>query len=134
MGLTEIQGIKARAGEPKERKKYVIPKVSEKRKKQIEVQKQVAQLDWEFYREIWLASPHYCRNCGYGLGKSMYNWMFHHILPKRDYPQFRHTPENIALVCLECHSKCETNIDSAPKIKLLTEQTEKLLLGLPFTE
>lgn len=117
MGLREIQDLKSRANDPKPKKKYTIPKVSKKRQKKLEEQKELLKLDEEFYKEVWAASPHKCQNCDCSLPKTPYNWMFHHLLEKRNYPQFRHTPENIMILCLECHSKAETNVDFAPKIK-----------------
>ncbi len=112
----------------KEKKKYVIPKVSKKRAAKIEQQKDMAKLDEEFYKEVYAASPHVCQNCGVKLPKTPFNFMFHHLLEKRNYPQFRHTPENIVILCLLCHSKCETNIDFAPKIKARRIEVEKILL------
>jgi 5-methylcytosine-specific restriction endonuclease McrA len=85
-------------------------------------------LDKEFYRDVYAASPHWCQSCGVKLPKEPQTFMFHHLLPKRNYPQFRHTYENIAILCLTCHSKCEVNIDFAPKIKERTLQAEKELL------
>lgn len=125
MGLEHIQRIKNEANEPKPKKRYAIPKVSKKRQKKLEDQKELLKLDEEFYKEVWVASPHKCQNCDCGLPKTPYNWMFHHLLEKRNYPQYRHIPENIAILCLECHSKCETNIDFAPRIKQRREEAEK---------
>lgn len=127
MGLREIQDLKAKADEPKPVKKYSIPKVSKKRQRKLEEQKDLLKLDEEFYKEVWSASPHWCQNCQVKLPKTPYNWMFHHLLEKRHYPQFRHEPSNIAILCLECHSKCETNIDFAPKIKQRRGEVAKLL-------
>lgn len=117
MGLKEIQDLKSKAGEPKVKKKYVIPNISKKRQKKLEDQKEMSKLDEAFYKEVWAASPHKCQNCDCKLPRTPYNWMFHHLLEKRNYPQYRHVPENIMILCLECHSKAETNIDFAPRIK-----------------
>lgn len=117
MGLREIQELKNRRGEPKPKKKYVIPKVSEKRKKQIQKDKATFERDKEFYKEVYTASPHKCQNCFRNLPRHPQTFMFHHLLEKRNYPQFRYVPENIMILCLECHSKAETNIDFAPRIK-----------------
>lgn len=117
MGLREIQDIKNRANEPKPKKKYVIPKVSKKRQKKLEEQKELLKQDEAFYKEVWAASDNRCQNCDCKLPKMPCNWMFHHLLEKRNYPQFRHVPENIMILCLQCHSKAETNIDFAPKIR-----------------
>jgi len=128
MGLLEIQKLKEQAELPKQPKKYIIPKVSAKKKAKLEIEKQTLQKDKEFYQEVYNASPHKCQNCDCKLPKQPSNFMFHHLLEKRNYPQFRYTPENIMILCLECHSKAETNIDFAPKIKLRRLETEKLLL------
>ena len=117
MSIENIRKLKQEALEPKPKKKYVIPKVSKKRQKKLEEQKDLAKLDEVFYKEVWAASKNECQNCNCKLPRTPYNWMFHHLLEKRNYPQFRHVPENIMILCLTCHSKAETNIDFAPKIK-----------------
>lgn len=117
MSIEHIRKLKQEALEPKPKKAYTIPKISKKRKKKLEEQKDLLKLDEEFYKMVWLASKHECQNCNCKLPKTPYNWMFHHLLEKRNYPQYRHTPENIMILCLECHSKAETNIDFAPKVK-----------------
>ena len=128
MGIDFVRHLKASANEPKPKKTYTIPKVSKKRAKLIEQQKELLELDKEFYKEVYLASPNWCQNCGVKLPKEPQTFMFHHLLEKRNYPQFRHTPENIMILCLCCHSKAETNIYFAPKIKERRLQAEKLLL------
>jgi len=128
MGIDFVRNLKAMADEPKPKKTYTIPKVSKKRAKKIEYQKKVLELDKEFYKEIYLASPHWCQNCGCKLPKEPQTFMFHHLLEKRNYPELRHIPENIMILCLQCHSKAETNIDFAPKIKERRLQAEKELL------
>lgn len=129
MSIEHIRKLKQEALEPKKPKKYVIPKVSKKRQKKLEEQKELLKQDEEFYKEVWAASPHKCQNCDCKLPKTPYNWMFHHLLEKRNYPQFRHTPENIMILCLTCHSKAETNIDFAPKIQIRRIQVEKQLMA-----
>lgn len=128
MGLEFIQNLKANANEPKPKKVYVIPRVSKKRAAKIDQQKELLKLDEEFYKEVYAASPHSCQNCFCKLPKTPMNFMFHHLLPKRHYPELRHVPENIMILCLTCHSKAETNIDFAPRIKQRTLEAEKLLL------
>lgn len=126
MGINEIRRAKEEAREPKAPKqRKPIAKISKKRQKKLEDQKELAKLDESFYKEVWAASPHKCQNCDCRLPKTPYNWMFHHLLEKRNYPQYRHTPENIMILCLECHSKAETNIDYAPAVKLRREEAEK---------
>jgi 5-methylcytosine-specific restriction endonuclease McrA len=128
MGAEQIRKLKEQADEPKPKKYYSIPKVSKKRAAKLKKAMDMVKLDEEFYKEVWLASKHVCQNCNDSLGKVPYNWMFHHLLPKRIYTQFRHTPENIMILCLECHSKAETNIDFAPRIKYRTAEAEIMLL------
>jgi 5-methylcytosine-specific restriction endonuclease McrA len=125
MGLFEIQKLKAEANDPKPEKRYTIPKVSAKRKKKLEEQKVTLEKDREFYKEIYAASPHRCQNCDCKLPKEPQTFMFHHLLEKRNYPQFRYVPENIMILCLECHSKAETNMDFAPRIRQRWEEAHK---------
>lgn len=129
MSLENIRKLKEMANEPKPRKTYSIPKISKKRQKKLEEQKDMQKKDHDFYMEVWNASPHECQNCERKLSRIPSNWMFHHLLPKAKYPQFRYEPSNIAILCFTCHSKCETNIDFAPKIKSKLYQIEKELLG-----
>lgn len=117
MGLEHIRRIKSESEEPRPKKQYIIPKVSKKRKKKLEDQKVLLKKDEEFYKEVYSASPHRCQNCDCTLPKTPSNFMFHHLLEKRHYPQYRHIPENIMILCLTCHSKAETNLDFAPRIK-----------------
>lgn len=123
-----IRRLKDAAKEPKIAKRYSIAKVSEKRKKQIIADKELLERDAEFYKEVYAASPHKCQNCDITLPKTPSNFMFHHLLEKRNYPQFRHIPENIMILCLECHSKAETNIDFAPKIKQRRDEVEQIFI------
>jgi 5-methylcytosine-specific restriction endonuclease McrA len=125
MSIEHIRKLKQDALEPKPKKQYTIPKISKKRQKKLEEQKDLAKLDDVFYKEVWGASKNECQNCNCKLPRTPYNWMFHHLLEKRNYPQFRHTPENIMILCLTCHSKAETNIDFAPKIKQRTVEAEQ---------
>lgn len=124
MSIENIRRLKEQANEPKPKKLYQIPRVSKKRQNKLEDQKELAKLDEAFYKDVWASSAHVCQNCDCRLPRTPYNWMFHHILPKAQYPAYRHTPENIAILCLMCHSKCETNIDFAPLIKLRRQEAE----------
>lgn len=117
MGIDEIRRIHEDAEKPKEpKKRKPIPKFSKKKEKQLKEQRETHKKDEEFYKEIYAASPHQCQNCGCKLPKTPSNFMFHHLLEKRNYPQYRYAPENVMILCLECHSKAETNIEFAPKI------------------
>lgn len=127
-----IRRIKAQADEPKPKKAYQIPKVSKKKQKQLEAQKDMIKLDHEFYEAHWRACPHRCEQCNLNLGKEPLTIFFHHALPKRNYPQFRHTHENIIILCGNCHIQAETDIDKVPAVKKRTEEIEKKLLNDPF--
>lgn len=128
MGIEEIRALKNAALEPKIKKAYSIPKISEKRKKQIEENKDLAALDKNFYAEIWNSSPHKCQNCNCKLPKEPLTIFFHHLLEKRNYPQLRHVPENIMILCPDCHAQAEADIDKTPKVKVRRSQVEKTLL------
>lgn len=125
MSIEHIRNLKASADEPKPRKTYQIPKVSKKRQKKLDDQKDLQKKDHEFYKEIWAASPHSCVECKRKLGKIPSTLFFHHLLPKRSHPQYRHVPENIAVVCADCHQQVESNIDKTPIVKALTIEAEK---------
>jgi 5-methylcytosine-specific restriction endonuclease McrA len=130
VGLKELQNIRAHRDDPKPVKKYTITKVSKKRQKKLEDQKELHKLDKEFYLEIWLASPHVCQcGCNKKLGKEPLTLFFHHLLEKRNYPQFRHTPENIMILAPDCHQQVEVDIDKRPAVKRRRAEVEKLLLG-----
>lgn len=129
MGLKEIQTLKMWANEPKAPKpRKPIPKVSKKRQKKLEDQKELLKLDKDFYLEHWHACPHVCEQCQKKLGKEPLTLFFHHALPKRLYPQFRHTHENIIVVCPDCHQQAETDLDKVPIVKRRTQEIEKTLL------
>ena len=128
MGIENIRNLKAKASEPKE-PTYGMRRVSEKAAKKKEDDKELLAKDKLFYAEVWRNNLHKCENCGCGLGNTWKPFNFHHLLPKADYPQFRHNPDNIAVLCLTCHSKCETDISFAPAMQQLTKETEILLLS-----
>jgi 5-methylcytosine-specific restriction endonuclease McrA len=128
--LQRLQGLKNGTFEkapPKERKP--IPRVSEKKKAMQAIEKALFAADKEFYADLWANSPHKCQQCGCGLGREPLTLFFHHLLPKSTYPQFRHTPENIMILCRDCHAQAETNIDKVPKVKARRNEVVKLLLG-----
>lgn len=105
-----------------------IAKVSAKKAAEIKEDKQLILLDKEFYLEHWLSHPQRCEECNKKLGKEPLTLFFHHALPKRNYPQFRHTHENIIVLCPDDHQQAETDLDKVPKTKARTEQIIKLLL------
>lgn len=111
-------------------KKLPIPiaKQSERKKKEQKDEKALFAADKDFYAEVWNSSPHVCEECGRNLGKEPLTLFFHHVLPKRQYPEFRHTHENIMILCPDCHTQAETDIDKTPKVKARTAEVTNILI------
>ena len=127
MGLRELQNIRDRRDDPKEKKRYVIPKVSAKRAKKLLEQKATIEADHEFYKAIWAVSPHRCQcGCGAKLGKEPLTSMFHHLLFKSKYPDLRHTPENIMILLPACHNAYHSNPLNRPEVTRRQSEVLKL--------
>ena len=124
----ELLRLKIYGKQVAEKKIYRIPKVSPKRKLQIVEDKALLEQDKIFYKEIWDASPHVCGECGCSLGKEPLTIFFHHLFPKSVYPQFRHTPENIIILCSTCHSGVELNLSRFPAVLRRKEEVGRVLL------
>ena len=128
MGIEQLRYIAEHKNDPKPVKKYSIPKVSKKRAKKMLEDKATFEADKEFYKEIWLASPHICQcGCKAKLGKEPLTTFFHHLLFKSKYPQFRHTHENIMILHPDCHNSYHTNPDTRPEVKRRQQEAAKLL-------
>lgn len=113
-----------------------IKKVSEKQAFKITLKKKQLTEDWEFYMRVWngsfgrdpstgytLSEPK-CLVCGTKLGVPT-SLNFHHILEKRNYPEYRYDENNIAIVCADCHSSYESNPDNIPKLVELREYLQR---------
>lgn len=117
-----------------------IKKMSEKGKFKMILKKELLEEDKKFYTEIWtkryfiesadnpgtykrLVKPH-CDVCANLLPDEPNLMYFHHILEKRNFPELRHVPENIAILCPECHNMYETYPDSVP---ILVARRKELL-------
>lgn len=120
------QGL--RDPDPK-KEKTPMRRQSEKAKAKEADDRKLFAADKEFYAEIWLASPHVCFECGKKLGKEPLTLFFHHLLAKAHYPEFRHTPENIAILCPDDHQQAEMDLDKVPKVKARREEVYKLLIN-----
>ncbi|MBS1915701.1 MAG: hypothetical protein JST87_05450 [Bacteroidetes bacterium] len=116
-----------REPEPKKQPKP-IAKVSEKKKKEIKENAELKNLDKEFYLEHWNSCPHKCEECNKHLGNKPLNLFFHHALPKRLYPEFRHIHENIIVLCSDHHVQAETDVTKLPYTYKRTKEIEKQLL------
>lgn len=128
--LDERRNLKLFGKKTEEKKVYRIPKVSAKRKIQIEDDKILFEQDKIFYKEIWNERPHVCEcGCKRKLSKEPLTTFFHHLLAKSIYPQFRHVKENIMILHPDDHNQVMTNIDKVPEVKRRTKEAEKLLLG-----
>jgi 5-methylcytosine-specific restriction endonuclease McrA len=57
----------------------------------------------EMFMQIWETRSHVCTNCWESLGDEPRTFYFAHIKPKSTHPQLRLKPENIRLLCFECH-------------------------------
>lgn len=82
-----------------------------------------------FYQQYWNRySDRYCVECGIEL-KKFNRWHIHHLIPKKNWKDYEedivYNDDNCVFVCLECHSKAETNLDHTPKV---TDLTKKVLL------
>lgn len=72
--------------------------------------------DEKFYAYLWKTRKHECENCGNKLNEPKKH-NFHHKIPKRLAPYFRHDERNMAVLCWSCHQKVESSI-SYPKMSV----------------
>lgn len=101
-----------------------IKKISEKGVKKKKLKKELFENDAAFYFRIWSSRPHICFETGKQLGK-MNLCMFHHILPKQSYPEFRHCDWNIVLLDPDIHNQVETRLDMCPAVERLTNELKE---------
>lgn len=114
-----------------------IKKMSEKQIFRLKIKKELLDEDKRFYSEVWAerffvenknipntytshVTPK-CECCGERLPFEPNLMYFHHILEKRNYPQYRHFKDNIAIVCPDCHNRYETNPNNVPYLQLKKE-------------
>jgi len=105
-----------------------IKKMSQKFKIKLVEKKQLIEEDKLFYKKVWdnlskldegsnyEQSYRSCEECNKKLGLEINFCFFHHILEKRNYPEYRHKDWNIALLCKQCHNEYETNPDTHPNL------------------
>jgi hypothetical protein len=68
-----------------------------------ERQSEYARARWRATRRfVWKRSGGRCEACGAG-GLAPRVLHVHHIKPWAEYPSLRHAPENLVLLCRECH-------------------------------
>lgn len=93
------------------REVYYTEKLPNIKKRQSVKRKAMLQLDREFYYLCFIIKPQICEECGKLLpnlfedenGKLIAIWRYSHILTKAAFPEFRHNPDNINILCLEHH-------------------------------
>jgi len=120
MGLKEIQELKENARIPKQKKQYTIPKISDKKKKQLDKEKlevleaeakigKSAELD-RWFQDRRKEMTGICKNCG---GKTCrdddmyYKFSIAHILPKAYFKSIKTNENNWIELCFwgnNCHA------------------------------
>lgn len=108
-----------------DKKPKPLKKVSEKGKVKKVLKKALVQTDMAFYFEIWEKRPHVCFETGKQLGNRPAITMFHHVLPKQSYPQFRHCEWNIVILHPDVHNQVETDLRKCPKVYQLTQELKR---------
>lgn len=58
----------------------------------------------QFYASIWGSRKHYSEVSGTWLGPEPKTFMFAHLIPKRQYPEWKFNPDNIVLLSYEEHN------------------------------
>ena len=115
--------------EKKEKPKYTIAKQSSKAKAKNDEKRQMAMELDKFCKEWY--NTHETKRCYECNGRILvYTKMNgHHIIARRFQDKYNIdlslNADNMVLLCMTCHSKVETNIDHAPRVKELTEKTLK---------
>jgi len=102
-----------------------IKKISEKGKANKVLKKDLVQNDMAFYLQLWNEREHICFETGRYLGNKPLITMFHHVLPKATYPQFRHCAWNIVFLLPEIHNQVETKLSMCPKVEAYTNELKQ---------
>ena len=107
---------------PGEKAPKRIKRVSTKRLAQLKEDQAVGDQDAAFYLWVWRERLHRCECCGVALTfttPDIRNYSYHHLLEKRNFPQYRYCKWNIMLLCRNCHDSWERNPDTRPTITKL---------------
>ncbi len=107
-----------------DKKPKPIKKRTEKAQFKINLKKELFKNDASFYLQIWEDRPHVCFETGIELGK-MNLCMFHHVLPKQTYPEYRHCEWNIVLLHPDVHNQVETDCSKCPRVYKLTKELKE---------
>lgn len=71
----------------------------------------------KFYKEFWAVTPHYC----FETNQPLYTyraWHVHHLLEKKDYPQYALNNDVCVLLTLQQHALWHSLTDSDRAIKM----------------
>ena len=131
MGIEQIRLMKEQALLPKEKKRYVIPKISEKKKKQMLVDseklKERAKLDkWFADRKKEMTGV--CSNCGKSSMKfepDKFHWSIAHIIKKSIFKSVSTHPMNFLELCWLCHQTFDSGYENAQKMYCWQEAKRK---------
>lgn len=138
MGVIEVYGKCTECGEAVEKRlvsrksslclyHYRLAKKGTGIKSVSEKQKEVLADDQKFYRLIWKKKKHVSELSGKPLGDKMKSIFFSHILPKKNYPRFRHREDNIMLMTAQEHHDWEFTDRKNEIFDKVKEKYEKLL-------
>lgn len=75
-----------------------------------------------FFLSIWNKRKHISEVDGSRLGQQPLTIFFHHILPKKKYPEAKYDEENVILLTWTQHDQVEANINYYPEINKRREQ------------
>ena len=127
MGIDQIRGIHARAGDPKERKKYVIPKISEKKRHEIERNKENRGTEdtelQKWYGHIMQKEIPTCWETKEKIDiRDRMGWQgsIAHILSKSQIPSVRTHPLNYMILKMwgGTHGQYDSTWENAAKMKI----------------
>lgn len=69
----------------------------------------------DMFMEIWGERPHYSEVSGQWLGNEAQSWFFAHILPKKNFPNFRLEKSNVMLMTQDEHYAFDMTLKSKLK-------------------
>jgi 5-methylcytosine-specific restriction endonuclease McrA len=102
-----------------------IKQVSDKQLVKIEGKKEDTKLMLlvfdQFYKKHLIKS---CEQCGKKITE-LRTYNVHHLLEKRNYPEFKFDTNNLMLLCGDCHSTYETSLKGDKIIERLNNLKEK---------
>jgi len=90
-------------------------------------QKDRHEKDWVFYEEMWNTKEHICASCDKPIWGELKSLYIEHILEKSVYKHLRYEPNNIAIICSDCHSKKTAGFPTE-QYKQVIENTKRELL------